>query len=388
MAYRHASSKRMAKKKKQIYVSRPTLEPFGAYAPLFKKSIKSGMLTTHDHVREFEQRAAKYLGVKHCVALSSCTAGLMLVLKGLDLTGEVILPSFTFSATGHPLLWNNLTPVFADVDPHTYTIDPESVESLITPRTSAILATHVFGVMCDVDKLQSIARKHKLKLIFDAAHAFGSRMGEMRAGTFGDVEVFSLSPIKVLTAAEGGIVATNDDALAQFVRLGRNYGDDGTNNTLFAGLSARLSELHAAVGLRSLKRLPVNLKNRATKARYLEAHLKKVEPGLRFQHVPRGMVSSNYIFSVVIDPERLGYTRDDLYEFYKAEGITTRKYFYPPLHEQPPYKKFAPRKGTLPVTGEVADNILCLPMYSHIRKAELDRIVAEFARFRSTIKKI
>jgi len=375
----------MNKKKIPIRVTRPTLEPLVAYAPLFRESITSGVLTLGPHVREFEKRAARYLGIKHCVAVSSCTSGLMLVMKGLGLTGEVILPSFTFAASGHPLLWNNLTPVFADIDPRTYTLDPESVEKRITRKTSAIYGTHVYGVPCDVKKLQALARAHKLKLIYDAAHAFGSSVGGIRVGNFGDAEVFSFTPIKPLTAAEGGLVATNNDALAHFVRLGRNYGDNGTNTMLFAGLSARMSEFHAAIGLRSLAKLKVNLKNRRAKAKYFMSKLKKIEPGLQFQSVPTGFASTYYILTICIDPA-LGYTRDQLHDYLLKADIQTRKYFYPPLHVQPPYKKFAPKKGVLPVTELVTNRVLALPMYSHISKADMDRIVAEFVAFKSTIK--
>ena len=364
-------------------ITRPTLDAFSAYVSFFKESIKTGKLTSHKFVQEFEEKAAKYLGVKHCVAVSSCSSGLMLTLKGLDLKGEVIVPSFTFAATAHPLLWNNLTPVFADVDPKTYTIDPKEVEKLITPRTSAILATHAFGVMCDVKKLEAIARKHKLRLIFDAAHAFGSAREGAKTGNFGDAEVFSLSPIKVLTAAEGGLVATNNEVLAQYVRMGRNYGDDGTNNMLFAGLSARMSEFHGAIALRSLGSLNANLKNRRAKSAYLKKALVHIEPSLQFQVTPNGSEVTNYIFTIVIDPKVLGYTRDDVKLFLSKEGIDTRKYFFPPLHTQPPYVTFAPKAEELPVTDYLTNNILALPMYSHITKEDIDRVVRAFKKFKS-----
>lgn len=370
---------------KLIPIARPTLEEYLVYEPLFRESIESGMLTTHTHGREFEKKVAHYLGVKHCVALSSCTSGLMLVLKGLGLTGEVIIPSFTFPASGHALLWNNLKPVFADIDPHTYTLDPKSVEKRITVRTSAIVATHAFGVVCDVKKLQALARKHNLKLIFDAAHAFGSTVGGVHTGNFGDAEVFSCSPIKVLTAGEGGIVATNDDALATFCRLGRNYGDDGTNNTVFAGLSARMSEFHAAIGLRSLAKLSTNLKNRQSKASYVISRLKKIEPRLQFQLIPQGTTTTYYILSVYVDPTVLGYTRDKLFNFFAMHGIATRKYFYPPLHKQTTYQNFSPLKKSLFVTEDVAENVLSLPLYSHISKADVDRVIVAFKEFTNII---
>lgn len=368
------------KRPNKIPITRPTLESFGAYAPLLKSVVNSGMLTSSNHVRELEHLAAEYLGVKHCVAVSSCTAGLMLSLKGLGLKGEVIVPSFTFSASGLPVLWNSLVPVFADVDPKTYTLDPKSVERLITKKTSAILATHVFGVPANVESLQKLARKHKLKLIFDAAHAFGSSKGLRKVGSFGDVEVFSCSPTKVLTTAEGGIVATNDAALAEFVRKGRNYGDDGDGHIGFSGLSARMSELNAAIGLRSFKKLEANLKRRRTNAEALKKALLRIEPKLRFQEIPAGVKTTYKDLSVLIEPEVLGYTRDDLYEFFTKEGIMTRKYFYPPLHKMDAYK--AHHGGhPLPVTEKVAQSVLSLPMYAHLTASERSRIISAFKTF-------
>lgn len=373
--------------KKTVPITRPTLEPFSAYAPLFRKTIESGMLTTAAHVREFEQRAAQYLGVKYCVATSSCTAGLMLVCKGLGLTGEVIVPSFTFSASALPLVWNNLTPVFADIDPETYTLDPKEAEKRITKKTSAILVTHVFGIPAHVKALQALARKHKLKLIFDAAHAFGSSLNGVKVGNFGDAEVFSCSPTKVLTTGEGGIVATNNAELAEFVRKGRNYGDDGSNDILFTGLSARMPELNAAIGLRSLAKLSTNLKRRRAAARQLTAAFMKIEPRLRFQAVPKGVETTYKDLSVRIDPGVLGYTRDDLYDFFASQGIMTRKYFYPPLHTMRAYKSYHVSDRALPVTDRIASSVLSLPLYSHLAKGDIQRIIKAFKDFSYDRKK-
>lgn len=375
------------KKISNIPITRPTLEPFAAYASLFKAAIESGMLTSAGNVREFERRAAEYLGVKYCVALSSCTAGLMLVCKGLGLMGEVILPSFTFSASALPLVWNNLTPVYADIDPVTYTVDPAEVEKLITKNTSAILATHVFGIPANVAKLSAIARKHNLKLIFDAAHAFGSTIDGKKVGGFGDAEVFSCSSTKVLTTGEGGIVATNNEALATFVRQGRNYGDDGSGDPSFAGLSARMPDLSAAVGLRSLKKLDSNLKRRRAAARYLTNGLLKVEPRLHFQTVPANVETTFKDLSVHVNSHVLGYTRDELYDFFASRDIVTRKYFYPPLHQMRAYKKYHAATRSLPVTEYVASGVLSLPMYAHLAKADMDLITKTFNEFSHARKK-
>jgi dTDP-4-amino-4,6-dideoxygalactose transaminase len=299
------------KLQKTIPITRPTLEAFSAYELYFKKSITTGMLTYSATMREFEEKVAQYLGVKYVVAVSSCTSGLMLAMRGLGLKGEVIMPSFTFAASGLPVVWNNLTPVFVDIDPDSFTIDVNKIEALITKKTSAIFATHVFGVPCNVVALKKLAKKHNLKLIFDAAHAFGSEHNSKKVGQFGDVEVFSLSPTKVLTAGEGGLVTTNDKDLAEYVRKGRNYGDDGFSTVPHAGLSARMSELHAAVGVISLKSLNKNLKRRISQAEYFKKGLMKIEPRLQFQKIPDSIKTNYKDLSVRIRPDVLGYTRED-----------------------------------------------------------------------------
>ena len=193
------------------------------YAPVYA----SGSITNAALVERVERAVAERLQVKHCVAVSSCTSGLMLVLRALDLHGEVIMPSFTFFATGHASAWNGLRPVFADCDPSTWNVDIADVERKITETTSAILAVICTAILCPVDALASLATRYKLKLVFDAAHGFGSMSNDRPVGQFGDAEVFSLSPTKLLVAGEGGLVTTNDSALAQRIRLGRNYGDLG-----------------------------------------------------------------------------------------------------------------------------------------------------------------
>lgn len=374
----------MKKKRTVVPITRPTLSPFAAYAPAFRSIVASGMLTMGSHGKEFEKKLASYLGVAHCVTVSSCTAGLMLAMRGLGITGEVIMPSFTFSASGLPLVWNNLEPVFADCDPDTYNIDVSSIERLITSKTSAIFATHVFGVPCDVSRLQAVAKKHNVKLIFDSAHAFGSSRDGTKVGNFGDAEVFSCSPTKVLTTGEGGIVATNNDALAEYVRRGRNYGDDGESTKPFPGLSARMTELSAVLGLVSLKDLPKNLTRRRRVAEYFKKRLLACEPRLRFQHVPHGVETTYKDLSLLIDPADLGYSRDELQEYFQSQGIETRKYFYPPLHRHATYA--GATKDKLPVTDRIASQSLSLPLYSHITRKDIDHVVAAFKRFHDTKK--
>lgn len=364
-----------------IPITKPTLSAFKNYQKQFKEIIESGQLTNSVKVRKLEEAVCRYLNCKYCVAVSSCTSGLMLVLKSLNLTGEVILPSFTFSASGHVVLWNNLIPVFADIRPDTYEVDPVSIEKIITPKTTAILATHIFGNPCDKNKLEALAKKHKLKLIFDAAHAFGSRLGIKKVGTFGDAEVFSCSPTKLLTTAEGGFITTNNKELADFCRIGRNYGDDGSYNTKFNGLNARMSEFHAVMGLESLKNIDKAVKARNEMVKYYKVNLAKIDPTLTFQKINSANLSTYKDFSIFIDPQKSGYHRDALYEFLASKNVITKKYFYPPLHRQQTYLPFNRDNKNLPITNLVSENVLSLPLFSHISKTEVNTVLKTIKSF-------
>ena len=296
----------------------------------------SGMLTNGPFVRELEAKAQDYLGVKRCVAVSNCTAGLMLVLRASDLSGDVIVPSFTFAATAHAVAWNGLRPVWADVDPETLTLDAAKTEKAVGARTSAILATHLYGTPCDTEGLEEVARRHGIKLFFDAAHAFGSIHDGRKTGGFGDAEVFSLSPTKVMVAAEGGIIATNDEVLAERLVIGRDYANPGDYDCRFVGLNARMSELHAAVALRSFENLEDNIETRnasADKYREALAHV----PGISFPVVPDGDRSTFKDFTILVEPDEYGMTAGDLAATLAAEGIETRRYYYPPVHKMRAY---------------------------------------------------
>src|SRR3984893_14608206 len=234
----------------------PIVVPEGVPGEEFLEEVRgilaSKQLTNGAYVRKFEEAAAEYLEVTHCVAVSSCTAGLLLVLKVLDLRGEVILPSFTFHATAHAVVWNGLSPVFADCDVKTFCIAPQAVRAQLSSRTAAILGVHLFGNPAAVKELEEIAGDLQIPLVFDAAHAFGSSIGGKRIGGFGTAEVFSFSPTKLVVAGEGGLVATYDAALAEKLRAARNYGDAGNSDPEVLGVNARMSEINAAMALHGL----------------------------------------------------------------------------------------------------------------------------------------
>ena len=346
---------------------RPTLPEFADVMAEYRAVYTNGVLTNAALVARLEAAVCERLGVKYCVAVSSCTSGLMMVLRALGLSSEVIVPSFTFFATGHAAVWNGLRPVFANSQLDTWNVSPEDVKrKIIDNKTSAILAVHLYGNPCDVDALETLAQRRGLKLIFDAAHAFGSAYRGKPIGGFGDAEVFSLSPTKLLVAGEGGLVTTNDAKLAAAVRAMRNYGDVGAYNPEWLGMNARLSEFNAALALHGLGFIDAKVQRRNAIARLYTEELASM-PGVRFQTIQPQNTCTYKDYSIHVTPGALGLTRDELANALLAENIETKKYFYPPLHQQALYAKFHDRtRDDLSQTEFLADGILSLPIYESL----------------------
>ena len=349
----------------KVHIVKPLLPAFTDLSAEVQSILSSGMVTKGKHLHAFEEAIAQHLGLKHAVAVSSCTTGLMLTFKGLGLTGDVVVPSFTFMATVSSMVWAGLRPIFADVDAGTTNLDPVAAESAITPQTSAIVAVHNFGNPADIDELQAVADRYGLKLIFDAAHGFGALYRDKPIGSQGNANVYSLSPTKLLVAGEGGIVATNDDELAEKIRVGREYGNDGKYDSLFAGINARLPEFSALLGLHSLGLLESAARHRNAIASLYKEKLSKL-PGISFQEVRAGNRNSYREFSIFVDPEAFGMTRDVLASALAAENIDTRKYYEPPVHRQTAYCQYAPSNSVLPNTELLSARSLALPMWSHM----------------------
>ncbi|MEO8425169.1 MAG: aminotransferase class I/II-fold pyridoxal phosphate-dependent enzyme [Actinomycetota bacterium] len=341
-----------------------------------------GMLTNGPYVRRFEEEAADYLGVRHCVAVSSCTAGLMLVLRAAELTGDVIVPSFTFAATAHAVQWNGLRPVFADIDSRTLTLSAAAAEQAVGMHTSAILATHIYGTPCDVEGLRRVADQNGIRLFFDAAHAFGSEHRGTKVGGFGDAEVFSLSPTKVVIAAEGGLIATNDDLLAERCRIGRDYGNPGDYDCLFVGLNARMSELHAATALASLADLDERLAERNRLAAAYTSALRGVE-GLAIPEIPAGDRSTYKDYTVLVDTDVLGLDVEAVARSLAGEGIETRRYYSPPVHMMQAYRVAGATAGALPVTEQAAQQVLTLPLWVGMTDEQIEQVADAIRRSRS-----
>ncbi len=370
----------------RLGIVRPCFPTLEQVAGPVGEILHTGNLTNHSrYVREFESALAERLSVPHALAVNNATSGLILALAGLRLEGEVILPSFTFSATAHALRWNGLRPVFVDILPDTFTLDPVAVEVAITSRTAGILPVHIYGQPCEVDELAVTAMGHGLALLFDAAHAFGSRYRGRLVGGFGDAEVFSFHATKIFPAGEGGCITTRHAALADFLAAARKFGDPGDENTLFPGMNAKMQEFNAILGLAALKVIDQHIENRRRYAGCLIERLGRL-PGIAFQS-SRPYAATNYQnFAILVDPVQFGLSRDDLYEALAAENILPRKYFHPPLHRHQAYLEY--RDSYLPITERISSQVLCLPFYSEMSQDTLELICLAIERVHSFASEI
>jgi dTDP-4-amino-4,6-dideoxygalactose transaminase len=367
----------MAARDDFLPVIRPTLPPLAEVEALLRSAWASGTVTLGTTVRAFEDEVRARTGARHAVAVSSCTAGLMLVPQALGLPrgGEVIVPSFTFAATAQALVWNGLVPVFCDSVPGTCTLDPEDAERNLSPRTVAICAVYTYGLPPDIDALLDLGRRKGLPVYFDSAQGLGATYRQRDAGRFGRCEVFSLSPTKVVTAIEGGLVTTDDDTLAERLRSMRDYGRDPRRGEemVYLGLSARMDEMHAAVGLLSLRRIGALVASRHRLIARYRARLAAL-PGCRVQEYPADRTTSGNYFVLFVGDGARG-SRDALYEALHANGIQTKRYFHPPVHEHAVFRGAAMRvSDRLEASVRASRQALALPLYSHMADDQVDRV--------------
>jgi dTDP-4-amino-4,6-dideoxygalactose transaminase len=359
----------------KLHVGRPNVGDRKAFLRRVEEVLDRRWLTNNGYfVRELESRIATLLGVKHCIAMCNGTVGLEIAIRAAGLTGEVIVPSFTFIATAHALQWQELTPVFCDIDPKTHNIDPQRVEEMITPRTSGIIGVHIWGRPCEVDALSDIARRRNLKLLFDAAHAFHCSYGDRMIGNFGDAEVFSFHATKFFNTLEGGAVTTNDDQLAARMRLMKNFGFKGQDNVIHIGTNGKMDEISAAMGLTCLEGLDEMIRlNRQRHQQYAE-RLASI-PGMHPVLYP-SEGSQNYQFAVVeVSNEPGTVNRDDLVRILHAENVLARRYFYPGCHRMEPYRSFYPHaRLLLPQTERLVQRVLALPTGPAVSGPEIDNV--------------
>ena len=344
-----------------LHVGRPNFGDRDAFLRRVNQILDNQWLTNNGPmVQEFEQRIAEYLGVKHCVAMCNGTIALEIAIRALGLSGEVIVPSWTFIATAHALYWQGITPVFADIDPNTHNLDPDAVRRMITPRTTGIIGVHLWGRAAPIAELQAIADEYGLKLMFDAAHAFGSTYKGQCIGRFGECEVFSFHATKAFNTMEGGAVTTNDDELAEAMRLMRNFGFKGYDNVIHPGTNGKMTEVCAAMGLCNLEKLnEIFAANNRNHASYQE-ELADVRDVRILDYDPTERNSHHYIV-VEIAPSCPA-TRDEILSALHAENVLARKYFWPGCHMMQPYRSLFPHSGLLlPNTENISNQVLVLP---------------------------
>jgi dTDP-4-amino-4,6-dideoxygalactose transaminase len=358
-----------------LHVGRPNLGSEDALLGRIKQVLERRWFTNYGPmVQEFEARLKQMLGVRHCIPMCNATVALEIAIRAAELKGEVIVPSFTFIATAHALQWQEITPVFCDVGEQSHNLDPEQVERLITPRTTGIIGVHVWGKPCGLDVLPDVARRRGIKLMFDAAHAFGCSSGGVSIGNFGLCEIFSFHATKLLNTFEGGAIATNDDELARKIRLMKNFGFSGIDQVTFLGTNGKMSEISAAMGLTGLESLDSFIESNRRNYRLYSAevvHMAGIHM-IQFDEHER----NNYQYIVLeVDEEETRITRNDIVRILRAENILARRYFYPGCHRMEPYRSYFPNAGLLlPHTEELCKRVLVLPTGTAVSASNVQKI--------------
>lgn len=366
---------------KNIYVTSPLLPPLEEFIPYLEQIWQNKHLTNAGPFHaQLENALAEYLGVKHLSLFSNGTLALLTAFQTLRIKGEVITTPYSFVATSHSLLWNELTPVFADIDPHTFNMDPKSIEALITPQTSAILPVHCYGIPCDVDKIQRIADTYGLKVIYDAAHAFGVKKNGTSVLNYGDLSILSFHATKVFNTIEGGAIICPDARTKQRIDYLKNFGFADETTVIAPGINAKMNEVQAAFGLLQLQHIDAALLSRRTIYERYCTHLAGVS-GLTFYSAIQNFEWNHAYYPVLID-SNYPLSRDELYEALKAENIYSRRYFYPLISSFAMYRHLpSARPEHLPVANQLAEKILCLPIYPDMDEEEQMRVIGVIQRY-------
>lgn len=358
-----------------LHVGRPNLGDRAAFLQRIEGVLDRDWLTNDGPlVRELEASISGLLDVDHCVAMCNGTVALEIAIRALGLVGEVIVPAFTFVASAHCLQWQEITPVFCDVDPVTHSLDPDAIEAMITPRTTGIMGVHLWGLPCNVDALSEIAGRRGLTLLFDAAHAFACSRGPTMVGSFGRAEVLSFHATKFVNSFEGGAVVTNDGELADRIRLMRNFGFAGYDNVVYVGTNGKMSEASAAMGLTNLDSMGTFVAANVANFGAYRAGLSGL-PGIRLLGPQQGDTWNHQYVVVEVDADVAGLTRDDLVAVLQAENVLARRYFAPGVHRMEPYRSFFPHAGLLLETTErLSASVMALPTGTSVTPNDVDVI--------------
>ena len=359
-----------------IYVTQPHLPPLEEFIPLLQQIWDRKILTNNGPFhKQLEQALCEYLGVEHLALFANGTIALVTALKALRITGEVITTPYSFVATAHSLLWNNITPVFVDIDPHTFNLDPAQVEAAITERTTAILPVHCYGVPCDVDAIEAIADQYSLKVIYDAAHAFGVNCHCGSVLNHGDLSVLSFHATKVFNTFEGGAIICRDEKMKQSIDRLKNFGFAGETKVVATGINGKMNELQAAVGLLQLQSIDAAIEKRASIDSYYRNQIHQIE-GLSCPP-PSSAIRHNHAYFPILVDEAYPLSRDGLYEKLKQGGIFGRRYFYPLITEFPMYRPLPSANAEgLSVARRIANQVICLPIYPDLSAHDQERIMS------------
>ena len=360
---------------KLITVTSPLLPSLDEFIPMLKDIWDRKWLTNNGHYhKELEKSLAEYLGVKYISLFTNGTLPLITALQAMRITGEVITTPYSFVATTHSIWWNGLKPVFVDVDEKTGNIDPEKIEAAITPHTTAIMPVHVYGTPCNTKRIQEIADVYGLKVIYDAAHAFGVKVNGESILNAGDMSTLSFHATKVYNTVEGGALVCHDEATKKRIDYLKNFGFAGETTVVAPGINSKMDEIRAAYGLLNLKQVDDAIARRKATAERYRAALKNVA-GIRMLEDVEG-VHHNYAYFPIFISEEYGLSRDALYEKLKEHNVYGRRYFYPLISTFSAYKGLeSARPENLPVAHKLADQVLCLPMFAGLDNESIDRII-------------
>ena len=368
--------------KKNITVTSPLLPSLDEFNDMLKDIWASKWITNNGSFhRQLENALCEYLGVPYISLFTNGTLPLITALQALRISGEVITTPYSFVATTHSLWWNGIKPVFVDIDPATGNIDPDKIEAAITPKTTAIMPVHVYGKPCDTKRIQDIADKYGLKVIYDAAHAFGVKVDGESILNAGDMSTLSFHATKVYNTIEGGALVMHDEQTKKRIDYLKNFGFAGETEVVAPGINSKMDEVRAAYGLLNLKQVDASIEARHQVAiRYREA-LRNVE-GITFFDDMQGVTHNYSYFPIFVDAEKYGMTRDELYFKMKEQNVLGRRYFYPLISDFSTYRGLSSANSeNLPQAHKMANSVICLPMHHELSQEDVERVIKIIKRF-------
>lgn len=368
----------------KITVTSPLLPPLEEVTPYLEDIWQRKWLTNSGYYhQQLEKELCKYLGVPYISLFSNGTLALIIALQSLELKGEVITTPYTFAATAHAIKWNNLTPVFVDIDPNTFNLDPAKIEAAITEKTCAILPVHVYGMPCNDKLISQIAAKHNLKVVYDAAHAFANKENGQSILNYGDLSILSFHATKAYSTIEGGAVVCK--TLEEKTKLDKlkNFGFESETEISLCGMNAKLNEVQAAFGLASLPKVDESIRARARVAKLYDKAFSKVA-GIKILHRENNVKLNHSYYPILVDQEKFGITRDKLLAKLQEKNIFARRYFYPLITEFDLYKRYC---GLTPVASDISKKVLCLPIHAELTLAEQEVVISTVLLSRRAEKK-